>query len=182
MAGHPTRRDLLLVGAGLIGAAPFTAFGAQNVGGAERAARRSRIIAACTKHWPGQTHNCSGFLKAVAAELNVTLTGQANQIYDQIRQRPWIAIGTGSNATAVAGLTAAEGNFVVGASRASDNGHVAIIVDYLNAFASYSPAERNKAVGFWGSMSSVGGKEYTKITESWGATTMEGAYFAYLDI
>jgi len=182
MSRYRTRRDLLLFGATLVGAAPLATLGVQNVGGVERGARRSRIIAACTKHWPGQTHDCSGFVRAVAADLGVTLTGQANQIYDQIHQRPWTAIGTGNNTTAVAGLSAAEGNFVVGASRGADNGHVAIIVDYQNAFASYPADERNTAIGFWGSMRSVGGRDYTKITESWGTATMEGTYFAYLDI
>src|SRR5438093_10296126 len=110
MADGPTRRGLLIIGATLIGAAPLKAFHPQNVGGAERASRRSRIVAACTKHWPGEDHNCSGFVKAVAADLGISLSGQANEIYDQIKSRSWTSIGTGVSASRIAGLSAAEGN------------------------------------------------------------------------
>jgi hypothetical protein len=176
-----TRREVLLAGATFVGFGSLEALHLQNVGGAERAARRSRIVAACIKHWPGQKHDCSGFVKAVAADLGVSLSGQANDIYKQIRSAGWTAIGTGLKASRIAGVSASEGNFVVGASQATPNGHVAIIVDYRNAFDSYDPKDRSKAVAFWGSKGSVG-EEYYRITESWSSTAMESVYFAYRNV
>jgi hypothetical protein len=81
----------------------------------------------------------------------------------------------------VAGISAGEGNLVVGASKGVANGHVAIIVDYRNAFDSYGAVDRDKAVAFWGSLNSVG-KEYTRITKSWTATDLQKVLFAYRPI
>jgi hypothetical protein len=34
-----------------------------DVGGAELAAKRSRVIASCTKHWPDNQGDCSAFVR-----------------------------------------------------------------------------------------------------------------------
>ena len=151
---------------------------AQQVGGAELAANRSRVIAACTRHWGNNQGDCSAFVRAVAQDVGIGLTGNANAIHKQISAAPWIRIGVGSKVSAVAGVTAAEGKLVVAARQAEPNGHVAIVVDYRNAFDSYSEADRRKAVAFWGNLNSVGA-EYTRITKSWTAADLEQVLFAY---
>lgn len=146
--------------------------------GAEQAAKRGRVIAACTKHWPDNNGDCSAFVRAVAHDLGLDVSGDANSIYDQVAASPWNRIGIGTDAATVAGVTAGEGNLVIGASKGPRNGHVAIVVDYRNAFDSYSPVDRDKAVAFWGKLGSVG-KDYTRITQSWSATDMQKVLFAY---
>jgi hypothetical protein len=152
-----------------------------DVGGAEQAAKRGRVIASCTKHWPDNKGDCSAFVRAVSHDLGLDLTGLANAIYDQIATAPWTRIGIGPAAATVAGVTAGEGKFVVGASKGQNNGHVAVIVDYRNAFDSYSPVDRDKAVAFWGKLHSVG-QDYTRVTQSWTEADMQNVLFAYRPI
>jgi hypothetical protein len=152
-----------------------------DVGGAEAAARRSRVIAACTKHWPDNQGDCSAFVRAVAQDLGFTLTGNANAIYTQIATAPWVRIGIGTQPSAVAGISAGEGKFVVAAEQSQGNGHVAIVVDYRNAFDSYPQVDRDKAVAFWGKLNSTG-KEYERVTLSWTAADLQRVLFAYQNI
>ena len=53
------------------------------------------VIVACEEQWPNYQSDCSGFVKAVAASLGVTLTGQANDIVDQIQRVPWTTVKGG---------------------------------------------------------------------------------------
>ena len=147
-----------------------------DVGSAELAAKRSRVIAACTKHWPENKGDCSAFVRAVGQDLGFPLTGNANAIYEQVAKEPWIRIGVGAKASTQAGIVAGEGKFVIAAEKGQGIGHV--VVDYRNAFDSYSEVDRNKAVAFWGKLNSVG-KEYARITLSWTAADLERVLFAY---
>jgi hypothetical protein len=139
------------------------------------------VIAACTKHWPDNKGDCSAFVRAVAQDLGFVLNGNANAIYAQIAKAPWVRIGIGAQAAAVAGISAGEGKFVVAAEQGQSNGHVAVVVDYRNAFDSYSPVDRDKAVASWGKLNSVG-KDYERITLSWTAADLQRVLFAYQDI
>jgi hypothetical protein len=102
--------------------------------------RHTKILRACEKHWDAHKDDCSGFVKAVAAELGIALTGQANDIYEQIQRSPWSVIARGKRGgehAATAGIAAGYGGkFVVGASRnSSGHGHVAVIVEHSGAGA-----------------------------------------------
>jgi len=165
----------------LSGAAVAPTSARADVGDAEKAAKRGRVIAACTRHWPDNKGDCSAFVKAVAHELTLDLTGQANDIYDQISKSPWTKIGIGGNAATIAGVTAGEGNLVIAAKKDQPNGHVAVVVDYRNAFDSYKPVDRDKAVAFWGNLGSVG-QEYMRITKSWTASELNEVLYAYRPI
>jgi hypothetical protein len=68
-----------------------------DVGGANAAAKRTRVIAACSKHWSENSGDCSGFVKSVVKELRLgfTLSGAVNDICDQIARNPWVRIGVG---------------------------------------------------------------------------------------
>jgi hypothetical protein len=134
--------------------------------------QRSRVIRLCETLWEKSDYkqNCSAFVKAVAAELQIPLSGQANDIYEHIQKAPWTYCGEGGHGSVVAGITASEGKFVVGASQDLPNGHVAIMVDYSN--------KSSRAKAYWGRLpgpglteeqrSNVTGKRYANSTESWG--------------
>jgi hypothetical protein len=151
---------------------------AADVGGAEAAGKRGRVIAACTKHWDENKGDCSAFVRAVAQDVGFGLTGNANEIYAQIAGSPWTRLGVGKQGSVVAGVAAGEGKFVIAALQGQPNGHVAVVVDYRNAFDSYSPVDRDKAVGFWGKLHAVGA-EYQRITLSWSAADLDKVLFAY---
>jgi hypothetical protein len=152
--------------------------GLADVGGAEAAGKRSRVIASCVKHWPDNQGDCSAFVRAVAKDLGFHLSGNANDIYGEIAKNPWIQIGVGASASVTAGISAGEGKFVIAAEESQGHGHVAVVVDYRNAFDSYPQVDRNKAVAFWGKLNSVG-KEFQRITLSWTAVDLQKVLFAY---
>ena len=211
MDGRRTRRDFL-VGMSVAPAAFLCSAdsGFADVGGAEAAAKgsiqredlafyaakRSRVIAACMKHWPDNQGDCA-FVRAVARDLGFVLNGTtANDIYGQIAKSPWVRIGIGTQASVTAGVTAGEGDFVVAAEPGpihystiyqGERTHVAIVVDYRNAFDSYSQVDRDKALAFWGKLNSVG-EEYQKITYLWtprsccAAADFQRVLFAYQPI
>jgi len=179
MAYKQTRREFLTEVSGATIGFLLLVIGAPiDVGGAELAAKRSRVIAACTKHWPDNKGDCSAFVRAVAQDLGFVLNGNANAIYTQIAKDPWVRIGIGSRASATAGISAGEGKLVVAAEQGQGHGHVAIVVDYRNAFDSYSQKDREKAAAFWGKLNSVG-NEYARITLSWTVADLERVLFAY---
>lgn len=59
--------------------------------------KRSRVIRLCETLWEEGDYkqNCSGFVKAVAAGLQIQLSGEANDIYEQIQKAPWTYCGEG---------------------------------------------------------------------------------------
>jgi hypothetical protein len=181
----PTYRRRELLAVGLCGATGLAVLrrARADVGMAEQAVKRGRVIAACTKHWSENSGDCSAFVKAVVAELHLgfTLSGRANDICDQITKAPWVRIGVGNANAAVAGLTAEDGKLVLAGLAAPGSGHVAVVVDYRNAFDSHAPVDRDKAVAFWGKLNSVG-QEYTRITKSWRANDLEKVLYAYTEI
>lgn len=152
-----------------------------DVGGAEGAGKRSRIIGACTRRWPSNQGDCSAFVRAVAQDCGVSLSGNANSIYEQIASGAWVRIGIGPSAASIAGITAGEGRLVIAARQDQPHGHVAVVVDYRNAFESYSSVDRRKAVAFWGSLNSVGA-EYTRITKTWSSADLREVLFAYHEL
>ncbi len=112
------------------------------------------IIDSCEKHWDDNKDNCSGFVKAVASDFGIQLTGLADDIVDQISA--WEAAADG-----VAAKSAADsGYFVVAGLKGADHspprqhGHVAIVVQ--------GPLARGKyPTGYWGSDGGVGEKNKT---------------------
>lgn len=114
------------------------------------------IINACEAEWDAHKSDCSGFVKAVAARLGVTLTGLADDIVDEIQQSPWHAIADGPGAAA----SAANGNFVVAGLKGADqvnpdpHGHVVVVVQGPLARDLYPTA-------YWGRLGGVGEKDTT---------------------
>lgn len=140
---------------------------------------RTKIIVACEKHFDAHKDNCSGFVKAVVNEVTnqLLLSGQANDIYDQLQKSPWVKIGSGITAQIIAGAKAAEGGLVVAATKGAGHGHVAIIVDTNTVNKKTS----SKSIGYWGRLGSVGHK-YMPLSNSWAPAKFDTIYFAYYKI
>ena len=114
------------------------------------------IIDACEAEWDAHKSDCSGFAKAVAARLGVTLTGMADDIVGEIAVAPWSPIADGPTAAA----QAAQGRLVLAALNGADqqvpdaHGHVVVVVQGALAHGLYPTA-------YWGQLGGVGKKDMT---------------------
>ena len=87
------------------------------------------IIAVCESVWDEHKADCSGFVNAVAARLQVPLHGMANDIVNAISQPPWSRLPDGVEAA----KSAAAGRVVVGGLKGGDqakpaeHGHVVVV-------------------------------------------------------
>lgn len=111
------------------------------------------IVDVCEAHWEAWKDDCSGFLKAVAADVGISLHGQANAIIDQVQGHPWQRVGSAREAVALSG----QRYLVIAGLKATGNGHVAVIV----------PGDaRPWPHAYWGQIHGVGRKNET-INWSW---------------
>ena len=121
----------------------------------------NKVRAACEKHWNAFKGDCSGFVKAVAGELGMTVTGQANEIVETMKALPWKPLRSGAEAKTHAEL----GYLVLGGLKASPNGHVVVVVK--------GPLNRGKyPTAYWGRLNGEGRKDAT-INWSWNETDRE---------
>lgn len=78
------------------------------------------------KNWDTNKSNCSGYVKAVAADLGVILAGQANDLIDfWTAHAPWVNLGHDAKK---ASELAANGYLVFAGEKDRPNGHVVLIV------------------------------------------------------
>jgi hypothetical protein len=116
-----------------------------------------KIIGCCEKNWDLNKSDCSGFVKAVAADLGLHLTGQANDIIANV-SATWQKVTSGTSAA----QEAADGKFIIGGLSDEPNGHVVVVVD--------GPLNRGKyPTAYWGQLGGVG-KKKTTINYSWNKT------------
>ncbi len=124
-----------------------------------RGTGQKRIINACEKHWSAHKGDCSGFVKAVAAEIGIFLPNeQADPIIKYISKwetASWWKIRSPKSA----GELAEEGYFVLACLTMADsgraNGHVAVVT------SGYKSSHRGDPRGYWGAYKSVGEKNAT---------------------
>ena len=87
------------------------------------------VTAICKAQWPSNSTDCNAFVKAVAGDVGVTLTGNADSIVNQISGSGWTHL---QNDGVAASAAAADGKLVVGGLTAKDlgdsHGHVVIVV------------------------------------------------------
>lgn len=119
-------------------------------------AKAQRITAVCERVWDVHKSDCSGFAKAVATELGVTLTGQANQIVGDIRSDTWekLADGVAAKAAADEGKLVIAGLLGSEQQNPSDHGHVVVVVSGELAHGKYPTA-------YWGKLGDTGKKNET---------------------
>ncbi len=132
-----------------------------------------QIIAICEQQWPAHQNDCSGFVKAVAAQLGVALNGLADDIVDEIQDEPWEVLDDGP---AAAQKAAQPGMFVVGGLKGSDeqqpsqHGHVVVVVPGPLAHGTCPTA-------YWGKLGSSGRKA-TTVNWAWRAADLDQVLYA----
>jgi hypothetical protein len=119
------------------------------------------IIDSCENHWDAYKSDCSGFVKAVATDFGITLTGQADDIVDEMQGDGWDVVVDGPAAE----QQAAAGDFVLAGLKGADqnppqtHGHVVVVVKGPLAKGKYPSA-------YWGTLNGVGAKGKT-INYAW---------------
>ena len=128
------------------------------------------IVRACDANWEANKRDCSAFVKAVASDLGITLTGQANDIVDQIGRAPWTSLSDG-----VAAKQRAEmGCLVVAGLKDTPNGHVVVITP--------GTLDRGKyPTGYWGKLHSIG-KKNTTINYAWDEDDRDNVTYSYIAV
>jgi hypothetical protein len=129
---------------------------------------QQKIIDTCEADFDAHTSDCSGFLKAVASDLGIALTGMADDIVDEIQVAPWIPLADGVAAKAQADL----GFFVVGGLKDTPHGHVVVVVQGPLAHEKYPTA-------YWGRLGATGMKN-TTINWAWNKTDRDRVTYACL--
>ncbi len=126
-----------------------------------------RVVSTCEEKWDAHKCDCSGFVKAVASELGITLNGMANDIVDEIQGEPWVVIQNGLEAR----QKAEDGLFVVAGMKEAGHGHVVVITPGPLAHDRYP-------TGYWGRLGSVGKKDST-INWAWNEQDRDHLVYAY---
>ena len=123
----------------------------------------ARIIETCEESWPSTKADCSAFVRDVAHDLSVTLTGNADSIVGQISGVGWDKLADGRAAKAAADA----GRLVIGGLKGADqaepsaHGHVVVVVSGPLAHAAYPTA-------YWGRLGGVGEQAKT-VNWAWRA-------------
>ena len=124
-----------------------------------------QIISFCESEWDAWKSDCSGFVKAVAKDIGVSLTGQANSIIDFLDSSAmWENLGADSQKAI---KYASQGYFVIGGLNSTPNGHVVVVVK--------SPPQ-NYPVAYWGRLGGTGRKNAT-INWSWSHADLPNVHF-----
>jgi len=127
----------------------------------------STIKDLCEKYYDKWIYDCSGFLKAVAKDLGITLTGMANNIIDFMGSSPsWRSLGNDADAAV---RMAGQRYLVVAGLKAAGHGHVVIIMP---------GAAKPYPTAYWGSISHHPGRNKT-INWAWTRADLANvSYFA----
>jgi len=125
-----------------------------------------KIVSLCEQYWDANRKNCSGYVKAIASDLGIILTGQANNIVEQIQKAPWRVLKSGIEAK----VQATNGMFVVAGLKADKHGHVVVVVPGALAHGKYPTA-------YWGSLGGVP-KKNTTLNWSWNKTDRDKVIYA----
>ncbi|MEM5366839.1 NlpC/P60 family protein [Paraburkholderia azotifigens] len=124
------------------------------------------VIRACEHQWDAHKSDCSGFVRAVATELGISLSGNANQLVALMNSSSqWRDLGTDASQ---AMSYANNGYLVVAGLATSGHGHVAVVVR----------ANSSVPIAYWGKLHSVG-RKHASIHYSWNAHDLKHvSYFA----
>jgi hypothetical protein len=134
----------------------------------------AQIIQVCKDQWPAEKSNCSRFVGAVAKQLGVTLSGDADEIYTEIQGDGWTPIPDGIAAKAAAD----SGLFVIAALTggqevpAQEHGHVCVVVS-----GPLDTAHEKYPTGYWGRLGGVGAEMET-LNYAWNADSRDLVEYA----
>jgi hypothetical protein len=133
---------------------------------------------ACEANFAAHADDCSGFARAVASQLGVTLIGLANEIVDTIRSGgEWRLLTDGIAAE----QSAAAGKLVLGGLRGDEqanpdpHGHVVVVV------AGQPLAQGKYPFAYWGRLGG-GGKENGTVNWAWRTEDRDNVTYAAHDI
>lgn len=146
------------------------------------------VEASCKKLIDDHAQNCSGFIRAVAADLMIFIPGISGQADGQIEFQRLVgapngkALGTGQGAEAAALRWAADGHLVIAGMTSSEleanrpgrtvsHGHVAIVMDGKGA--------TGWPLGYWGQLGGTPGKRESLSTCFRRADRAQLSYFGY---
>lgn len=138
---------------------------------AEVTADAQKVIDSCEAHWDAFSGDCSGFVKAVAGDFNITLTGQADDIVDKMNGADWNVLADGPAAKD----SADAGNFVLAGLKGADHtpprahGHVVVVVSGPLAQGKYPTA-------YWGTLGGQG-KKNTTLNYAWNAADRDNVIY-----
>ena len=130
-----------------------------------------KVIDACEAKFDAHHDDCSGFARAVAAQLGVPLTGDANGIVDAIGGAGWTQLADGAEAR----RKADQGWLVIAGLKGKDqappvvHGHVAVVVS--------GPLAHGQPSAYWGRLGGRGSKNRT-INYAWKAADLPNVRFA----
>ena len=135
---------------------------------------QQQIINVCEADFQQHIADCSGFAKAVAGDLGITLTGMANDIVDQIQAAPWTLLADGIAAKAQADA----GFFVIGGLKDTPHGHVVVVVQ-----GPIDPAHQKYPTAYWGSIrgAQFAAKNKT-VNWAWDAADRDRVIYAYVPL
>ena len=135
-------------------------------------AAADRVGFACAACLPAHQHDCSGFVHAVAATLDVTIAGLADEMVDLLRHGgAWRPLADGPAAV----VAAAAGQLVVAGLNGTEqavpdaHGHVVVVVPGPLAHGRYPSA-------WWGSL---GGTPGHGQTLNWAWTEADRDHVSY---
>jgi hypothetical protein len=134
------------------------------------------IIAACKADFAPNANNCSGFVKAVATDFGVALSGVADDIVDEIQAPGWTVLPDGP----AAATAATAGKLVIAGLKGADqakpdpHGHVVVVVDGPLAHGLYPTA-------YWGSLGGTPGQAET-INYAWTVADRDKVIYSAIDV
>ncbi len=136
-----------------------------------------RVRDACEACFEAHKADCSGFARAVATQVGVTLQGLADEIVETIRTGPgWTKLPNG----VAAAQSAQAGKLVLAGLKGSEqahpdpHGHVVVIVGGPLAHNAYPSA-------YWGQLGGTGAKDQT-INWAWTTDDRDRVSYAEHDI
>ena len=135
---------------------------------------QQQIINACEAEFQQHIADCSGFVKAVARDLGITLNGMANNIVDEIQAAPWTLLADGIAAKGQADA----GSFVIGGLKDNPHGHVVVVVQ-----GPIDSTHGKYPTAYWGSIrgAAFAAKDKT-VNWAWDAAERDSVIYAWVPL